>query len=119
MTHNFSSSVNRLGSSNRRGSKGCTCLYSWPSKLSANLAFKTSWQSLPRILHGASLDVIANDHSVVSVLRPTNKDQQSGKEVPGVPLQSHNFIIVVWGCNFVLRMEGEGKYIAHFICVYA
>ena len=36
-----------------------------------------------------------------------------------MPFQSHNFIMVVWGCNFVLRMEGEGKYIAYFICVYA
>jgi len=25
----------------------------------------------------------------------------------------------VWGCNFVLGMEGEGKFIIHSICVYA
>ena len=50
---------------------------------------------------------------------PTSKDQQSGKEIPGVSFKSHNFVIVIWGCNLVLGMEGEGKYIVHFICVYA
>jgi len=51
--------------------------------------------------------------------RPGNKNQRSGKQLPGMPFRSYNFIIVVWGCSLVLGAEDEDNPITHSICVYA
>ena len=51
--------------------------------------------------------------------RPGNKDQRSGKQLPGMPSRSHSFIIVVWGCNLMLGAEGEDNFDTCSICVYA
>ena len=51
--------------------------------------------------------------------RPANGYQRSRKEVPGVPFQSHNFNMVVWGYNLVSEAEGKDIYATYSICVYA
>ena len=40
---------------------------------------------------------------------PGNRDQRSGKRLPGTPFRSHSFVIVVWGWNLVLGAKDEVK----------
>jgi hypothetical protein len=51
--------------------------------------------------------------------RPADKGQRLAKQPHRVPFYSHNFIMVVCGCNIVLGAKNEDNLITYSVRVYA